>query len=133
MELNFQYAHHSHDESESKPITKPEDALVAFDEFNWGGEVEKANELQKCSPTITLLFNSKEHMIWVSGCGDKNNLNFVSECSFPGEVSGFLGFGKKQGIINLGTGAFSLKQAREAISLFISNSHEELRALYKNA
>lgn len=133
MKLNFQYAHQSNDESESKPIIEAEEALTAFDEFDWVGEVDKANELQKCSPTITLLFDSQKHLIWVSAFGDNNDLNFVSECYFPGEVSGFLGFGKKPGTVNLSAGNFSSKQAREALHLFISNSHEELRVLYKNA
>lgn len=133
MELNFQYAHHERDESETKAIHHPNDALAAFDVFDWDGETEKANELQKCSPTLSLLLNSREHMIWVSAWGEPNDFIFVSQCCFPGEVSIFLGFGKKQGTVNLHTSNFSAKEAREAISLFIAGSHEELRNLYKNA
>ena len=133
MKLNFQYAHHSHSESEDKKIESASEALKAFDEFDWASEVEKANELQKCSPTLTLSLNGQENMIWVSACGSKNDLSFISECYFPGEVSGFLGFGRKQGIVNLSTGNFSKSQAREAINLLISNSDKELRQIYKNA
>ena len=133
MKLNFQYAHHAHDESESRLISSPEEALMAFDEFDWVGEAEKANELQKCSPTLSVLLQSQENMIWVSSYGNKSNLNFVSECRFLGEVSGFLGFGKKQGNVSLHSGSFTKNQARQAISLFVAGSHDELRTLYKNA
>jgi hypothetical protein len=133
VKLNFQYAHHSHKESEDRSISSASQGLTAFDAFDWGHEVEKANELQKCSPTLSLLIAVKDHMIWVSAYGDKNDPKFVSECHFPGEISGFLGFGKKQGIVNLHTDSFSKAQAREAISLFITNSEKELRSFYKNA
>lgn len=132
MELNFQYAHNTYEESETKTISDAQEVLKAFDEFDWNGEVQKANELKKCSPTLTLLLDSHEYMIWVSAWGEKNVGGFVSECHFPGEVSGFLGFGKKQGVVSLHANNFSTKQAREALSLFIAGSHSELRALYKN-
>lgn len=133
MKLTFQYAHHSHNESEEKIISSPNKALEAFDTFEWLDEVLRANEFQKVSPTLTLTLDGKEHMIWVSAYGDESELQFVSECHFPGQVSGFLGLGKKQGIVKLGASSFKMSQAREAISLFIKNSEIELRSLYKNA
>jgi hypothetical protein len=57
MDLNFQYAHHAHDESETKSNVSPNEAVIAFDQFDWEGEVEKSNELQKCSPTLSVLIN----------------------------------------------------------------------------
>ena len=132
MKLNYQYAHQSHEESEDKPISKAEDALKAFDDFNWEDQVEKANELQKCSPTLALLLDNHEHMIWVSVVGSKSSYHFVSQCRYLGEVSSFLGFGKKQGAVTLDASSFTKEQARKAISLFISSSYDELRTLYKN-
>ena len=133
MQLNYQYAHHSHEESETHKIENAQDALIAFDNFDWAAEVEKANELQKASPTITLILGSNEHMIWVSGYGSRDDYSFVSNCNFPGEVSGFLGFGKKMGTVDLDANNFSKEQARAAIELFINGSGNELRSLYKNA
>lgn len=31
------------------------DVLTIFDEFDWASEVENANELQKCSPAISVI------------------------------------------------------------------------------
>jgi hypothetical protein len=64
MDLNFQYAHHAHDESETKSNVSPNEAVIAFDQFDWEGEVEKSNELQKCSPTLSVLINGTEEMVW---------------------------------------------------------------------
>ncbi|MEJ2419501.1 MAG: hypothetical protein P8Y45_21765 [Exilibacterium sp.] len=130
MELNFQYAHHSHDESETRSCVTAEAALVAFDQFDWEGEVEKANELKKCSPTLSVLVNSTDEMVWVSGCGDKNNLEFVSECYFPGEVSKWFGLSKSQGIVNLSAQSFTKSQARKAVELMSLQNYQGLQDLY---
>jgi hypothetical protein len=130
MKLNFQYAHHSHSESEDRNIKTSSDALSAFDEFDWSGEVKKASELEKCSPTLSVIIKSDEEYVWVSGYSDNDNPIFVSECFFPGEVSAWFGFSKKQGTVNLSADAFSLKQARKAIEYFISKDHSSLRELY---
>jgi hypothetical protein len=52
VDLNYQYAHNSHDESETKRSVSSEEALSAFDGFDWTGEAEKASSLQKCAPTL---------------------------------------------------------------------------------
>ena len=131
MELQYQYAHYSHDESENKPIEDIQEALVAFDKFDWLIEAAKAHELELCSPSLALVIKPDKELIWVSAYVGPDELNFVSGCKFLGEVTGFLGFGKKQGIVNLDADRFSKEQAREAISLFISQSYDELRRLYK--
>ena len=133
MELNFQYAHHEQKESVSQAITSIDRALVAFDEYDWKGETVKAIELQKCSPTLSLLIDSTDHMIWVSSIGGPDHLLFMSECVFPGQVSRFFGFGKKEGIVALHTDYFTLQQARDAFSLFVRHEHDKLRELYDSA
>ncbi|MEW5248284.1 hypothetical protein [Microbulbifer discodermiae] len=133
MELNFQYAHNDHDESETKPISDLQEALKAFDDFDWEGEVKKANEIQKCSPTLSLILERNKNMIWVSSWGEIHVEGFVSECYFLGVAPIFLGFGKKKGTVNLHTNDFSMNQAREALSLFIDGSYEKLRTLYEKA
>ena len=130
MDLNFQFAHHSHDESEINPKVGPDEAIAAFDKFDWPSEVEKANEMQKCSPTLSVLVNGLEEMVWVSGCGDVNNIEFVSECCFPGEVSKWFGLSKAQGTVNLSAQSFSKSQARKAVELFVNKNYESLRELY---
>jgi len=130
MELNFQYAHHSHDEFETQSNVSSGEALIAFDKFDWEGEVEKANELQKCSPTLSVLINGTEEMVWVSVCGGKSNIQFVSECYFPGEVSKWFGLSKVQGTVNLSNQSLSKVQARMAIDLLVVKNYAGLRELY---
>lgn len=130
MELNFQYAHHSHNESETKRGISSSGALTAFDEFDWRGEVEKSNELQKCSPTLSVIVNGNHEMVWVSGYGNPENPEYVSECYFPGEVKKWFGLSKGQGTVNLSTQTFTKAQARKAIELFVTRKYSGLRDLY---
>ncbi|VUD67649.1 hypothetical protein TDB9533_03909 [Thalassocella blandensis] len=130
MDLNYQFAHHSHSESETKSSVSSEEVIAAFDNFNWPNEVEKANKLHKCSPTLSILANGPEEMVWVSGYGDANNIEFVSECYFPGQVSKLFGLYKGPGTVNLSTQSFSLAQARKAIELFLYKNYDGLRELY---
>ncbi len=130
VELNFQYAHHSHEEFESKEAINLEAALEAFDQFDWESEVEKAKKLQKCSPTLSVLVNGTNEMVWVSGCGHQNGIEFVSECYFPGEVSKWFGISKSQGIVNLSAQGFTKSQARKSIELLTLKNYQGLRELY---
>ncbi len=130
MDLNFQYAHHSHDESETKSNVGLSEAIEAFDKFDWDGEVSKANELQKCSPTLSVIINGQTEMVWVSACGEENSIEFVSECYFPGEVSKWFGLSKSQGVVNLHAGSFSRVQAKKAVELMVAKNYEGLRTLY---
>lgn len=130
MELNFQFAHHSHDESESKKDVTARQALDAFDQFDWVGEIAKAEEIQKCSPTVAVLVNGKDEMVWVSGYGDLSAPMFASECCFQGEVRKWFGLSKGQGTVSLATQAFTKEQARKAIELLIAKDYQALRELY---
>lgn len=130
MKLNFQYAHNTHDESEDVPISNPLDVLIAFDDFDWDLQVEKANRIQKCAPTISLILKADKELIWVSAGGDKQSMFFVSECYFPGEVSAWFGLSKKQGTVRLFTQSFSKETARRALELFINKDNSALRELY---
>lgn len=130
MDLNYQFAHHSHDESETKSNVVNEEAIAAFDEFDWASEVEKSNTLLKCSPTLTVLVDGPEEMVWVSGCGDENNIEFISECCFPGEVSKWFGLSKNPGIVHLHAKTLSKPQARQAIKLLLNKDYGGLRELY---
>lgn len=133
MDLNFQYAHNTHDESETVKDVSTQDALDAFDSFDWIGEANKAIKLQKCAPTLAIIKNGREHMIWVSSCEEDGEVTFVSECLFPGEVSRWFGLSKKQGVVSLHENYFSYDQTRKAITLFLDEDYEGLRALYRNA
>jgi len=130
MDLYFQYAHNSHNESETKSNVSTSEALDAFDQFDWEREVKKANEIQKCSPTLTILINGQSEMMWVSGFSEKGSIGFVSECYFPGEVSKWFGLSKSLGIVNLHTRSLSQAQAREAIQLMVAKNYDGLRTLY---
>ena len=130
VKLNFQYAHNSHEESEDKSIQDIEDALLSFDNFDWAGEAAKAIELQKCSPTLSLIISEHKEYIWVSAFEDNGTLKFVSECHFPGVVPSWFGLSKKEGIVGLSTQTLSTSKARKVIEHFIKKEHDSLRVMY---
>jgi hypothetical protein len=130
VDLKFQYAHNSHDESETRANVRSEEALQAFDTFDWQGESEKASKIQKCSPTLSVI-GDKGHLIWLSSVAYGDTVQFVSECNFPGEVSSWFGLSKKQGIVNLDADWFSLTQARAALELYLKNNYDQLKSHYK--
>lgn len=101
-----------------------------FDDFDWDSEVRKLNEFKKCSPTLTVLTNGQDEMVWVSGYGDAGSVQFVSACYFPGEVSKWFGWSKAHGTVNLHTEYFSKAQARKAVELFVAKRYDKLRELY---
>ncbi|MBY5991125.1 hypothetical protein [Ferrimonas balearica] len=130
MKLNFQYAHHDHSEFEERPCEGAEDALAAFDAFDWHGEAVKANELQKCAPTLAVIRSTDEAVIWVSAYQTDSSLRFVSECRYPGEVSAWFGLVKKPGIVNLGHQTMTPEQARQALRGFLDRDEDALQRLY---
>ncbi|UTW45423.1 hypothetical protein KFE80_00360 [bacterium SCSIO 12696] len=130
MDLNFQYAHHAHSESETTKNVVRSQAEKAFDDFDWVAEAKKADELQKCSPTLTILTNGDKELIWVSAYTNGSTVGFVSECRFPSEVSKWFGLSKKQGTVSLDTDGFSIEQAKRAISLFLDRNFISLREMY---
>jgi hypothetical protein len=134
MDLNFQYAHHSCDESEDQHGITSDQAIEAFDKFDWLGQSENANELQKCSPTLGVIKDEEQHLIWVSSYIDGDTIKFFSGCKFPGEVSAWFGLSKKEGVVQLhNAGSFSKEAARQAITLFLSEDYAGLKNLYKRA
>jgi hypothetical protein len=133
LDLHLQFAHHTHDECDTRHNVNRADVLQAFDDFDWAGETKKAESLQRVSPTLSVESDTKDRLIWVSSVAGSNDLEFISECRFPGEVRKFFGLSKGLGTVELTTQSFDTAQAKEALRLFLSESHSELRELYKQA
>jgi hypothetical protein len=133
MLLNYQYAHHKQNESEDFGQVTPQQALEAFDSFDWEGQSSLANELEKCSPTFSLIEVPNKNMIWVSSFSSGSQLTFVSECIFPGEVKRWFGLGSKWGRVGLYTDNFSIESARLAIEYYVSSNTKALSELYASA
>ncbi|WNO11479.1 hypothetical protein [Teredinibacter sp. KSP-S5-2] len=128
--LTMEYAHHNHGESEDLGLFGAEEALDYFDKFDWKLEVERANELQRVSPTLSIKDEQNSRLIWLSAYGSSSSHDFVSECSFPGMVSHLFGLVKKNGMVFLHHDGFNRNDARKAIQCFVAWSEDELRRLY---
>ena len=98
FKLSLQFARHEVSESQDSEVSAA-DALTAFDEFDWAAEVRASIEIQKCSPTVSL--QSGERVIWLSGVGDPDAPDFISECGFPGVVKKWFGLSKGPGLVAL--------------------------------
>jgi hypothetical protein len=133
LDLYLQFAHHRHDEFETLRGVTLDVVLRAFDEFDWTGETKRAETLQRVSPTLSVESDAKDRLIWVSSVTGQTGLEFISECSFPGEVRKFFGLSKSFGTVRLSTQTFDGAQAREALRLFGTDSYRELRELYETA
>ena len=131
--LHLQFAHHTHEEFDTRVGVNTNDVLRAFDSFDWAGETKKAESLQRVSPTLSVESDTKDRLIWVSSVAGPPGLEFISESTFPGEVRKFFGLSKGLGTVHLSTQKFDTTQAREALRLFLSDSYSDLRELYKRA
>jgi len=76
------YEFGQHDE---KGAINFEDFIKAFNEFPWGEQVEKANQTQKVSPTLSVNDNQKEEVFWVSAAGSKNDFDYLIGHTFVKE------------------------------------------------
>ena len=129
--VSIQYAHHRHDEFEASELND-KDALLCFDEIDWPGELKKAEELQRVSPTISIE-GWGDRLIWVSACGSPGAIEFVSEYTFPGKKRMLFGLIERDGTIGFDTQRFTIQQAREALAAYINRDHSRLEALYNDA
>ena len=130
MKLSIQLADHEQNESIEYEDATEEQIFEIFSKIDWESETEKANEIKKVSPTITIEDNSGDKLIWFSSVGDKNKIVFYSECGLPGEVSAWFGFSKKMGTVALHTENFSKSDVVEAIRLFLLSDEVGLKELY---
>jgi hypothetical protein len=132
MNLTIQRAHHKHNEFDDLGPRSLEESLGEFDKFEWFEECSKVEEYQRVSPTLSLQTSDKSKLIWVSGVlTDHKELEFVSECHYPGVVSAWFGLSQKMGTVNHGAGDFTLEQAREALRLFFLEDYQSVKRLYE--
>ncbi len=126
---SIQRAHHDRTESD-RYSGSGADILRAFDDFDWNDEVTKANETQKCSPTVSVE-GPDGKLVWVSGYGEPGAVEFVSEYRFHGTRSILFGLMKSEGNVSLDTQSFSQDQARKALELFVNADYSALESLYR--
>ena len=126
MDLNLQYAHHSQQQFDTVTDVSHSQAIKAFDDFCWLVEAEKAQILQKCLPTLSIIAEPEHKLLWISSYMDGDTLHFTAETKFPASISSYFGLCQTQGICDLSNPAFSQGQARKALQLFVSGSLDEL-------
>ena len=128
LKLSLQYAHYDSYEADDQ-IIYSDQAIAAFDTFDWLNEAERSNQIQKVSLTLSLESQDGK-LIWLSAVGGLENVYFVSEYSYIGTRKRLFGLVKYTGVLTVDTQNFNLEYARQAILLFASGSHEALLRLY---
>ncbi|EPJ50738.1 MAG: hypothetical protein OFPI_19440 [Osedax symbiont Rs2] len=126
MDLNLQYAHHSQQQFDTVTDVSHRQAIKAFDDFAWLAEAEKAQLLQKCLPTLSIIAEHQQKLLWISAYIEGDVLHFNAETKFPAVMSSYFGLCQTQGICDLCNPTFSQGQARKALLLFVSGSLDEL-------
>jgi hypothetical protein len=111
---SLQYAESDFDEVDEKGIAAPADILTAFDAFDWPGQVRAASRLQKCAPTFSVHEAEGKRFFWVSAYGGETELKFVNDYSEANS-----------------TRELNIKEARQAVQLFVEGNHRGLLGLVK--
>ena len=131
MDLNFQYAHHTHDQFDTVTAVTDNQAIKAFDDFAWRTEAEKAKLLQKCLPTLSIIIEAEHKLLWISSYLEGSDLHFIAETKFLVSSSSFFARSETESIRDLSNPSFTQTQARKAIELFVSESLDELEMHFK--
>ena len=129
--LLIEHAHHTPGEFDERPAS-PDEVLDAYDRFDWLGEVRRAEDLQRVSPTNSVQ-SPDDRLIWVSAVGTPKGLEFVSEYAYLGIIKFFFGLWKGPGRVAVDRQSFTPVEARRALELFLADEHESLLQLYRGA
>ena len=124
--FSLQYAEFDPDQVDERGSASATQILAAFDAFDWPGQVEAANRLQKCSPTFSVRDLDSTRLLWVSGTGEPEQISFVNAYTYEGEVRRFLGLSRGAGPVAAPTHELSVEEARRAVELFVRGEHEAL-------
>ena len=111
---------------EDRGVASSRDILAAFDAFDWAGQVEVADRLQRCSPTFSVRDRDADRQFWVSGAGEPGKISFVNEYTYQGEVRRLFGLSRGKGSVSAPTRALSPHDARRAVELFVRGDHDAL-------
>ena len=124
--FSLQYAEFDPDQVDERGSASATQILAAFDAFDWPGQVEAANRLQKCSPTFSVPETHRRRVVSRSRTGEPEQISFVNAYTYEGEVRRFLGLFRGAGPVAALTHELSLKEARRAVELFVRGEHEAL-------
>ena len=131
FKLSLQLAHHKHDEFDGSSALAA-DVMRSFDNFDWKGELERGEQFQRVSPTISVE-DSDGRLIWVSAAGIGYGFEFISEYTYHGIVKRFFGLWKSEGNVTVETQTFTTTQARLALEHFVEGRHDDLLKLYRES
>ncbi|MBM4384379.1 MAG: hypothetical protein FJ091_13565 [Deltaproteobacteria bacterium] len=126
---NLQFAEFDPRQVDDRGVASAREILEAFDAFDWAGQIVAANRLQKVSPTFSVLDIEEDRLFWVSGCGEPDDMFFVNDYSYRGEVRRLFGLLSSRGRISAPTRELSLAEARRAVEIFATGGHESLLRL----
>jgi len=129
LSYSLQLAEHDHDQVDERGEASPEAILAAFDAFDWTGQVQRANEIEKCSPTFSVRDTERDALFWVSGYGEPSAPTFVTDLSYRGTKKRLFGLLSSEGIISPRTRTLSLAEARQGVALFVAGQINEVARL----
>lgn len=99
-----------------------------FDKFSWGKQVEKANQTQKASPTLSVNDNKKDEVFWVSAAGSRGNFDYLIGHVFLKEIKKENIVEKKKWVVMYWTG--DSKIVKKCFKLFFEGKTKELMSQY---
>ncbi len=134
FQLSIQYAIFDHDTVDDRGLVDREDVLSVLSSFDWAGEIASANQLQKCSPTISVSTESGVESIWISGYGDPESPKFVSDCgASPVEKPILFGLFRRKIPRAANSAQLSLEQANSAVRALLNGRYDEMLSIVSTA
>jgi len=104
----------------------PREILEVFDDFEWQTQVDEANRLQECSPTLSVKNVDADSEFGLSAVGDSSNFTFITFYFYRGILKSFFGLIKRPAVISVPEVELSFAQARCLLESFLSGDHDSI-------
>jgi len=104
----------------------PREILDVFDRFEWPTQVDEANRLQQCSPTLSVKNIDARSELGLVAIGDSKDFAFLTFYFYRGIRNSFFGLRKRPAVLSAPEVELSLAAARDLLESFLSGNHDSV-------
>ena len=128
---NVQLAEFNFDQVKDLGPGSAAEILSAFDAFPWSEQVAQANQLERCSPTFSVLRTDIDALVWVSAFGEPEKFQFLGEYRHNlGPKKRLFGLLARDEVIHTHFPQdMDLRHARQVLQLFLAGDDAALLEL----
>jgi hypothetical protein len=104
----------------------PREILDVFDFFEWPTQVDEANRLQQCSPTLSVKNIDADSELGLAAVGDSKDFAFLTFYFYRGIRKSFFGLMKRPAVLSTPEVELPLAAARQLLESFLSGNHDSV-------